>query len=183
MNKSLLLACLGGVGVIATGVLAAKASPKANILLQEAEKEKGDKLTTLEKIKTAAPVYVPAILVGASTVACIFGANALNTKQQASLASAYALLDNSYKEYKAKVEELYGEDADERIKEGIAKDRYENYSDDLPEGEHLFFDFNTMTYFNAKTEDVIYKTTMEDGMECYIITLPTESPLNWLREY
>ena len=183
MNKSLLLTCVGALGVIATGVLTARAAPKATKLLEEARVKKGEDLTKLEKVKTAAPVYIPAILVGASTIACMFGANALNTRQQASMASAYALLDNSYKEYKAKVRELYGEEADNHVKEEIAKDFYEKHTEELPDGEHLFFDFNSMTYFNAKMEDVIYKSTMEDGMECYIITLPTESPLSWLREY
>ncbi|WP_407450062.1 DUF6353 family protein [Fibrobacter sp.] len=183
MNKSLILTCISAVGVITTGVLAARAAPKATKLLEEARANKGEELTNLEKIKTTAPVYIPAMLAGASTIACMFGANALNAKQQASMASAYALLDSSYKEYQAKVKELYGEDADNHVKEEMVKDIYEPSEDELPDGEHLFFDFNSMTYFNAKMEEVIYKSTMEDGMECYIITLPTESPLSWMREH
>ena len=34
--------------------------------------------------------------------------------------SAYALLDTSYKEYKRKVEEIYGEETDKLVKEGIS---------------------------------------------------------------
>ena len=38
----------------------------------------------------------------------------------------------------------------------------------------MFFDFNTLEYFEAPMSDVIQKTTMEDGMEVYIITSPTD---------
>lgn len=44
--------------------------------------------------------YSPAVAIGASTIACIMGANALNRRQQVALTSAYALDQNSYKEYK-----------------------------------------------------------------------------------
>lgn len=83
-----------------TAVMAVKATPKALRLIEEAEKEKGKKLTKTETVKVAWTPYIPTVLVGASTIACIFGANVLNKRRQAALMSAYALLDSSYKEYK-----------------------------------------------------------------------------------
>lgn len=115
-NGSTILTCTGAVGVVATTITAVKATPKALTLLEKAEEEKGKKLTKLEKVKVAGPGYIPAILIGTGTLACIFGADILNKKQQASLMSAYALLDSSYKEYKKKVKELYGDVVDEKIK-------------------------------------------------------------------
>ena len=40
-NSSTILTCAGGVGVVATAVLTAKATPKAMRLLEEARNEKG----------------------------------------------------------------------------------------------------------------------------------------------
>ena len=114
-NAPTILTCMGGVGVVATTVMAVKATPKALTLLEEAKEEKGEVLTELEVVKTIAPCYIPTILMGAATISCIFGANILNKRQQASLASAYALLSTSYKEYKDKVEEMMGEGANEQI--------------------------------------------------------------------
>ena len=102
-NAPTILTCAGGIGVVATSVMAVKATPKALQLLEEAKAEKGDDLTKLEVVVVAGPAYIPAMVTGAATIACIFGANVLNQCQQASLASAYALIDNSYKEYKKKV--------------------------------------------------------------------------------
>lgn len=154
-NGSTILTCVGGVGVVATAVMAVKATPKAVRLLEEAKKEKGEDLTKLETVKVAGPAYIPSILVGASTIACIFGANVLNQKQQASLMSAYALLDSSYKDYKKKVEELYGEEANGRIVEEIAKDKYEESDITVSDGKQLFYDDYSGRYFETTMEDVI----------------------------
>ena len=95
-NSSTILCCAAAAGVVATTVVAVKSTPKAMRLIQEQEEAKGEKLTKLETIKVAGPTYVPSILLGVSTIACIFGANAIDKKQQASLVSLYSLLDSSY---------------------------------------------------------------------------------------
>lgn len=146
-NASTILTVVGGAGVITTTVLGIKATPKALKLLDNAEKQKGEKLTKLEKVKVAAPVYIPTILSGVGTLTCIFGAQTLNKRKQASLMSAYALLDNSYKEYKNKVEEIYGENVNNEIQESIAKEKYEK---NKPESEDLLvYDVFTGKYFTT----------------------------------
>lgn len=148
-NSSTILTCVGGVGVIATSVVAVKATPKAMRLLEEAKQEKGEDLTKLEVVKVAGPAYIPAVLIGTSTIACIFGANALNKQQQAALMSAYALLDNGYKDYKKKVGELYGENANEEITSAIAKDKYDEDVEKPEEDKELFYDEFSGRYFHA----------------------------------
>lgn len=49
-NGSTVLACISGIGLIATAIMAVRATPKAMQLLQEAEEEKGDELTKWETI-------------------------------------------------------------------------------------------------------------------------------------
>ena len=227
-NSSTILTCIGGAGVVTTAVLAVKATPKAVRLLEEAKKEKGEDLTKLEVIKVAGPSYIPAAISGVSTIACIFGANIFNKRHQASLASAYALLDNSYKEYKKKVTELYGENAHKDVISEIAKDNYE--PDDVEDDRLLFYDEFSGRYFRSTMADVLEaeyevnhllaqdagvylnefydllgletvdygdhlgwssfelvetywycwvefehtKVTMDDGMECYVITMLKE---------
>lgn len=153
-NGSTILTCIGGVGVVTTSVMAVKATPKALALLEEAKEEKGDDLTKLEIVKVAGPSYIPAVIAGTATIACIFGANMLNKRQQASLMSAYALLDSSYKEYKDKVVEVYGEEADSKIKEEIAKDKYEETDISVEDGKQLFFDTFSGRYFESTMIDV-----------------------------
>lgn len=152
-NASTILTCIGGVGVITTAVLSVKATPKAIKLIELAEEERGEELTKLEVVKVAGPAYIPAVISGVSTIACIFGANTLNKRRQAALMSAYALLDNSYKQYKTKVDELYGEGADERVREEIAKDKYEDMV--LEDDKQLFYDEFSERYFESTMEDVL----------------------------
>lgn len=174
-HSSTMLTTIGAIGVVATAVIAVKNTPKALRILDEAEQEKGEELTVKEKIVTAGPVYIPAIAVGISTIACIFGANTLNKRNQAALMSAYALLDQSYKDYKRKVSDIYGEDADKKVVEEIAKDEYEETGIDVDGEKQLFFDYIHGRYFESTMDEVVQKVTMNDGMECYIITTPYES--------
>lgn len=169
-----ILTCIGAIGVVATTVMAVKATPKALAIIEQAKEEKGENLTKLEVVNVAGPLYIPTVITGVSTIACIFGANILNKRSQAAIMSAYALVDNSYKEYIKKSEELYGPDADYQIKEELAK---ENYVEGMviPKEEELFFDFQTLQYFRAPMDEVVQKVEMEDGLECYIINMPSDS--------
>ena len=148
-NSATILTCVGAVGVIATTVTAVKATPKALILLEKAKEEKGEELTKLEVVKKAGPVYIPAAVLGISTLACIFGANVLSQHGQASLMSAYALVDGAYKDYRSKVDELYGEDAGAQVRTAIAKDKYEEGVYELREDERLYYDMYSGRYFEA----------------------------------
>jgi hypothetical protein len=174
-HSSTILTVMGAIGVGATAVIAVKDTPKALQILEEAKQEKGEELTVKEKIITAGPVYIPAIAVGVSTIACIFGANALNKRNQAALMSAYALLDQSYKDYKRKVGDIYGEDADKRIIEEVAKEELEprDNTDDTDDSNVVtIFDGTTMRSF----ESVLDRITTDDGMEIYCIETPQELP-------
>lgn len=170
-NAPTILTCAGGIGVIVTTVMAVKATPKALKLIEDAEDEKGCELTKIEAVQVAGPVYIPTIAVGLSTLVCIFGANMLNKRQQAALISAYALLDSSYKEYKQKVDMLYGPEANANVKREIAKDAYEECdisSED--DDKELFFDHYSNRYFRstlAKVLDAEYQLNRTMVMRDY----------------
>ena len=154
-NASTILTCVGSAGVVATTVMAVKATPKALKLIEAAEAEKGEKLTRLETIQVAGPTYAPTAIAGIATIGAIFGANVLNKRTQAALASAYALLDSSYKDYKNKVVEMYGDDADQHVKENIAKDKYTESDIEVGDDAKLFYDFYSGRYFESTMEHVI----------------------------
>lgn len=159
-NASTILTCIGGAGVLATSVMAVKATPKALNLIKDAKEKKGEELTKLEVIKVASPAYIPSILIGASTLACIFGANALNKRQQAGLMSAYALLDRSYKDYKHKVEDVLGREKEEEIRHEIAKDAYKENDIRVEDDTILFYDEFSKRYF----ESTLYKVQFAEYM-------------------
>lgn len=159
-----ILTCLGAVGVIGTAAMAIKATPKAVQLLQQATDEKGEDLTKLETVNVALPSYIPTIIMAASTIVCILGANVLNKRQQASIASAYALLEESYRNYRGAAKSVYGDDADEKIIAEMAKKTY--FRDCVYGGElcsagddnsevQLFYDMYSQRYFNATLSQVI----------------------------
>ena len=162
--------------MIATAVVAVKSTPKALELLKEAEAEKGEELTRFEKIKTACPVYVPSILIGIGTLSCIFGANIMNKCHQAALVSAYTLLDSSFKEYKQKAKDIYGEDGEKTIREELAKDKFKDvdldeYEDEYEDEKQLFYDEYSKRYFRATNETVLraeYELNKLLAEDCYV---------------
>lgn len=155
-NSSTILTCVGAAGVVVTTIMAVKATPKALSLLEDAKEEKGEELTKLEVVKTTAVVYIPTVISGVATIACIFGSNIISKHQQAALMSAYALIDNSYKEYKKKVDELYGEEAGKHVREEIAKDKYTGDGKLEDDTKELFYDFFSGRYFESTKEDVMW---------------------------
>lgn len=167
-HSSTILTCIGAVGVIITSVTTAKATVKAFELINEAECEKKDSLTKKETVALVGKLYIPPVLIGVSTIACIFGANVLNKKQQAMLSSAYALASTSFKEYKDKVKELYGEEthnnvvdaiAVEKVKDTHVKASYMCETCDLSTDDNseprLWYDEFSGRYFETTTEKVL----------------------------
>lgn len=166
-HASIILTCLGAAGVVVTAIVTAKATVKAVDILEDAENN--HELTKKEKVKVVAPSYIPAVVLGASTVACIFGANVLNTKYQASLMSAYALVNSSYEDYKRKLKELYGEDAHKKIMDELAVEKADDvciYADGFIDSSNLtidgdkaekrlFYDAFSKRYFEASVEQVM----------------------------
>lgn len=121
-----ILVGLGIAGMLSTTVLAVKATPKALILIEEAKEEKEvEKLTPVETIKAAWPCYIPAAVTGVLSVACLIGANSVNARRNAALATAYTLSETALREYKDKVVETIGEKKEQTIRDAIAKDRIE----------------------------------------------------------
>lgn len=154
-NSPTILTCIGAVGVVGTAILTGKAVLKASKLLEEAKEEKGEDLTPMETLQVAGPTYIPAVLTGVATITCIFGANTLNKKKQAALLSAYTLLDRSYKDYKEKVEELYGEGAGRNLRNELAKDKYDETNISVDDDKQLFYDEFSERYFESTMEKVL----------------------------
>lgn len=167
-NSATILTVAAAAGVITTSVLSAKAAIKASQVLAHKEEEKGEKLTFEETISAVWTIYIPPVVAGMSTIACVFGANVLNQRQQASLASAYALIDSSYKEYKAKLKELYGEEAHNNIIDAIAAKKCEDvyisagglesaYNQEIESDTEprLFYDEYSDRYFESTIEKVL----------------------------
>lgn len=120
-NSPSILSFLAVGGVVGTSISVGNATNKATKKLELVREEKGEKLNNIEIVRVTAPIYIPAILIGGSTIACILGANVLNQRRQATIASAYALADQTFKEYREKLIELHGKEADEEIRGEIAR--------------------------------------------------------------
>lgn len=121
---------VGIVGVVGGTVLACRATLKMDDLLDEAvnkkdqirdlqhpnysEKDRQHDLTLL-RFQTGVGIvklYMPAIIVSGVGIAALTKSHNLLTQRNAALTAAYATLDESFKRYRGRVIEKYGEEAD-----------------------------------------------------------------------
>lgn len=156
-----ILSVAGAVGVAVTAVLAVKATPKAMELTEDTD-------GGTEKVKAAWKCYIPAAAVGAASIVCILSANVLTRRHDAAITSAYIMLGQSYKDYRSKVKERYGEKAHRDILKAIHAEHCENVSLqaeamcantslDMPNDERdmLFYDFFSKRYFTSTLPKVL----------------------------
>lgn len=153
-----ILTTLGAAGTALTAFLVARGTPSAIERKERAQADKGpEKLTVMECIEAEAPAYMPAIGVGIGTIACILGANLLNRRQQASLASAYAMLNQMYIKYRGRVKSLFGEEGDLLIERAIEQEEKDEDNDRPPWDEVQTFYLEPYGKFFDRTMDQIFQ--------------------------
>lgn len=121
-----ILTGIGVTGMITTTVLAVKATPKALELIEEAKLTHDEELSVKTVVKVAWRPYLPSMLLGVASVACIVGASTVSTKRNAALATAYALSEKTLLTYRDKVVETIGEKKEKEIRTQIAQDDINN---------------------------------------------------------
>ena len=134
-----LLLGAGIVGMVASTVLACRATLKMNEVVEDA-KEKLNTAKTLEHAdysekdrsrdvsliyfqsgaKTV-KLYGPAIVIGALSIAALTRSHYILSQRNAALAAAYAAIEKGFKEYRARVVEKYGEEQDRDFRYGTQK--------------------------------------------------------------
>lgn len=120
-----ILTGIGIAGMVTTTVMAVKATPKAMKLLEEEQQRHSEKLTKIETVKAAWKPYIPAAVTGTISVACLIGANSVNARRNAVLATAYNLSETALTEYKEKVVETVGEKKEKEIRDKVAREHVE----------------------------------------------------------
>lgn len=162
-----ILAVAASVGVVATAIEAGRATTKAQHLLEvdEAlrkynEDEQGiveEPLTKMGIVKTCWKAYVPAVILGGGTIACILSSNALNKKQITSLTAAYMALGKSYQQYRRQVAERIGAEEEEKLRMEAAKETKAEDVQRDKDGDviRLFYEPASKRYFHATMPRVI----------------------------
>ena len=145
-----ILVVTGIVGVVASTIMACKATTKANEIMKETKtnldmihdcaadeglRESGkyteeDKRRdlTIQYVQTGvklARVYGPAIVLGALSITSILASNNILRKRNVALAAAYATIDRTFKDYRNRVVERFGEAVDKELKYNVKKEKIE----------------------------------------------------------
>ena len=154
-----ILVVAGIAGTVVSAVLACKATTKVAEILdetkgtldtihegmetgaingQEYTTEDGKKDTVVVYAQTGvklAKLYGPAIILGTLSITSILASNNILRKRNIALGAAYAAIDKSFKEYRGRVIERFGDQVDTELKYGIKAKKFEEIEVDPETGK------------------------------------------------
>ena len=148
-----ILLAAGVVGVVASGVMACKATLKVQEIVDDAkgkidtihevsnDPSMAEKYTEEDSKKDLAIVYTqtavkmiklygPSVALGVASLGCMIGSNRILNKRNVALAAAYTAVDKSFKEYRGRVIERFGKQIDKELRYNIKAQEIEEVSVD-----------------------------------------------------
>lgn len=138
-----ILLVTGITGVVTSAVMACKATTKVDAIVEETKKsidmihegmeagnicdveyteEDGKKDLAIVYIQTGvkfAKLYGPSVLLGLTSIGCILASNNIIHKRNVALSAAYTAIDRSFKGYRSRVIERFGENMDRELRYNI----------------------------------------------------------------
>lgn len=155
-----ILVVAGIAGTVVSAVVACKATTKVNKIVEDTKNDIDKVHTAAEKGVTEAgetysaedskkdltiiyaqtgiefaKLYAPAIILGALSISSILASNNILRKRNVALGAAYAAIDKSFKEYRGRVIERFGEQVDTELKYGIKAKKFEEVEVDPETGK------------------------------------------------
>lgn len=142
-NAPIFLAAGAIVSLAGAVVSAVKVTPKALMNIEEEKRSVNaelrnmyatreidepmqiERLTPLDTVRVTWKCYIPTALFTATSVACIISGTAIGNKRLAAAATACAISETAFREYKDKVKAVVGEKVEGEVLDAIAKDRIE----------------------------------------------------------
>lgn len=138
-----ILLVTGITGVVTSAVMACKATTKVDDIVEESKntidlihegmetgnirgveytEEDGKKDLSIVYVRTGvkfAKLYGPSVLLGLTSIGCILASNNIIHKRNVALSAAYTAIDRSFKGYRSRVIERFGENMDRELRYNI----------------------------------------------------------------
>lgn len=180
-NSPAVLTGIGIAGVICAVVKAVEKTPEAmDAVVEKAENElhtdgldfvdAKEALGTPKTIATGIKYYIPSIALGGMSIACFIGAQSINAKRNAALATLYAVTSNEFNTYKDEVVKKLGEKKEHEIVDRISEkkineDPLSNSEVVVDNGDTLCYDTWSGRYFKSSITK-IERAVNEINSEC-----------------
>lgn len=155
-----ILVVAGIAGTVVSAIIACKATTKVNKIVEDTKNdidkvhtatetgvteagesysaEDSKKDLTIIYVQTGikfAKLYAPAVILGTLSITSILASNNILRKRNVALGAAYAAIDKSFKEYRSRVVERFGEQVDQELKYNIKAKKFEEVEVDPETGK------------------------------------------------
>lgn len=165
-NSPAILTGMAVAGTITTAVFAGRGSIQADRhmtkVYDEMEKaEDHSPVTKKDVLKETWKFYIPAAIMGASTIACIIAAHSVHTRRNAAVMAAYSLTETAFSEYKDKILEEIGEEKEQKIREAVGVDHIKKNQPPANDSSLMIVDGEAKTLFRDAMSGRYFKSDME----------------------
>lgn len=155
-----ILAVSGVIGIVTSAVMACKATTKVSAILEESkatidaihdcqenpelveegkytddDAKKDLAITYVQTGVKLVKLYAPSVILGTLSITAMLASNDILRKRNTALAAAYATIDGSFKKYRERVIERFGETVDKELKYGVKKQKIEEIVTDPETGK------------------------------------------------
>jgi Family of unknown function (DUF6353) len=120
-NSPGLMFGIGMVTMVGTVIVASRATLKLDETLKEHELVDNTRENKIELAVNIGKLYAPAIILGGISVGCLTGSHIVLNKRNAALTAAYAALDKTYRDYRDRVREQFGDEKERELSFGVDK--------------------------------------------------------------
>lgn len=162
-NTPAILAGIGVGGVVATGIMSARAGMKASQIIEEDRARQGAPEDPRARLKNDAKLtwqcYIPAASVAVTTITAIVAGQQVSARRQASMVGLYSITERAFKEYKDEVLKVVGEEKAEAIEEATAARTLARHPEEdrtivFGAGKVACFDTLSGRYFESDFESI-----------------------------
>lgn len=155
-----ILIIAGAAGVVASTVLACRATLKASeikaqldrdltdiadardaaednteIVYREEDAERDRKVAYAHAVVGYVKLYAPAVTIGLLSLGTIFASNNILRKRNASLVAAYTAVDTAFKKYRKNVVDTYGSEIDYKLRHSLSTEKVDSIEVDPETGK------------------------------------------------
>lgn len=199
-----ILVVAGVIGTITSAIMACKATTKVNDVIDNAKEEVekvhtvvndekySDEYTEEDSKKDLAIIYAqtgiklvklyaPSVILGVLSIGGILASNNILRKRNVALAAAYATIDNTFKDYRKRVVERFGNEVDKQLRYNIKAKEIETTvvdengeektvketinvvdSEMCPTGYERFFDESCPDWTKDPSTNLMFLTTVQN---------------------
>ena len=154
-HAPIIMSAGAGIGMVLTYILAIRETEEACEEISRTDEE--EDIHSFKMAKKLIKIYAPSFITLVLTLLCVVQSTIISQHRIRDLTASYAALATFTNQYRQKVREIYGDEADFVTTTEVIEDRLGEYEDPEDSEGYLCFIDGYPKFFHVKSKDCIYE--------------------------